>query len=108
MAKITYIEHDGKTYSVDVENGRTVMEGADENNITGIVAECGGGMACSTCHVYVDEKWVEKLNKKTEEEEGVLDMAYEPKKNSRLSCQIEVTDNIDGLVVYIPEKQIAI
>ena len=108
MPKITYIEHDGKSLTVEVEAGRSVMEGADENNITGIVAECGGGMACATCHVYVEEKWLDKINKKTEEEEGVLDLAFEPKKNSRLSCQIEVSDEIDGLVVHIPKEQVAI
>ena len=108
MTKITFITHDKKSYLVEVQNGLSVMQAADDNNITGIVAECGGGMACSTCHVYVEDKWLEKLNKKTDEEEGVLDMAFEPKKNSRLSCQIEVSDEIDGLVVHIPEKQVAI
>ncbi len=108
MTKITFITHDKKSHLVEVQNGLTVMQAADDNNITGIVAECGGGMACSTCHVYVEDKWLEKLNKKTDEEEGVLDMAFEPKKNSRLSCQIEVSDEIDGLVVHIPEKQVAI
>ena len=108
MTKITFITHDKKSHLVEVQNGLTVMQAADDNNITGIVAECGGGMACSPCHVYVEDKWLEKLNKKTDEEEGVLDMAFEPKKNSRLSCQIEVSDEIDGLVVHIPEKQVAI
>jgi 2Fe-2S ferredoxin len=108
MPKITFITHDKKSHLVEVQNGLTLMQAADDNNITGIVAECGGGMACSTCHVYVEDKWLEKLNKKTDEEEGVLDMAFEPKKNSRLSCQIEVSDEIDGLVVHIPEKQVAI
>ena len=105
MAKITYIEHDGKTYSVDVENGRTVMEGAVQNDIPGIDADCGGGMACATCHVYVAEKWFNKLPKKEDGEEDMLDMATEPKKNSRLSCQIVVTDELDGLTVNIPYKQ---
>ena len=108
MPKITFITHDKESHLVEIQNGLTLMQAADDNNSTGIVAECGGGMACSTCHVYVEDKWLEKLNKKTDEEEGVLDMAFEPKKNSRLSCQIEVSAEIDGLVVHIPEKQVAI
>ena len=82
------------------------MEGAVANNVPGIDADCGGGMACATCHVYVKDKWFDKINKKTEGEDDMLDQAYEPKKNSRLSCQIQVTDDIDGLEVYLPEKQI--
>ena len=106
MAKITYIEHDGKTYSVDVENGRTVMEGAVQNDIPGIDADCGGGMSCATCHVYVKEDWYSKLPKKEMGEDDMLDQAYEPKSNSRLSCQIMVSDDLDGLSVYMPEKQV--
>ena len=106
MAKITYIENNGKSHSVDVADGLTVMEGAVQNNIPGIDADCGGGMACATCHVYVKDEWFDKINKKTEGEDDMLDQAYEPKKNSRLSCQIQVTDDIDGLEVYLPEKQI--
>ena len=82
------------------------MEGAIQNNVPGIDADCGGSMACATCHVYVDEKWFNKLSKSEEGEQDMLDMAYEPKKNSRLSCQIEVSDNIDGLEVNLPEKQL--
>ena len=106
MAKITYIENNGKSHSVDVADGLTVMEGAVQNNIPGIDADCGGGMACATCHVYVKDEWFDKINKKNEGEDDMLDQAYEPKKNSRLSCQIQVTDDIDGLEVYLPEKQI--
>ena len=106
MAKITYIEHNGKSHTVEVAEGLTVMEGAVQNNIEGIDADCGGGMACATCHVYVKDEWFDKINKKTEGEDDMLDQAYEPKKNSRLSCQIQVTDDIDGLEVYLPEKQI--
>ena len=106
MAKITYIEHNGTNHTVDVQNGLTVMEGAVQNNIPGIDADCGGSMACATCHVYVKEDWFDKVNKKNEGEDDMLDQAYEPKKNSRLSCQIQVTDDIDGLEVYLPEKQI--
>ena len=107
MAKITYIEHNGKEHVVDVSNGLTVMEGARDNNIPGIEANCGGACACSTCHVYVDPAWVEKLPEKDDMEEDMLDFAYEPNpERSRLTCQLKVTDAIDGLVVQMPEKQI--
>ena len=105
MPKITYIEHNGKSHEIEVANGLSVMEGAVQNNISGIDADCGGSCACATCHVYVDEKWFIKLPKKDSAEEDMLDMAYEPKKFSRLSCQITVSDEIDGLVVQLPEKQ---
>ena len=106
MAKITYIEFNGNSHTVEVANGLTVMEGAVQNDIPGIDADCGGGMACATCHVYVKENWFDKINKKTEGEDDMLDQAYEPKKNSRLSCQIQISDDIEGLEVYLPEKQI--
>ena len=105
MTKIIYNTHDNKTHTIDVQNGLTVMEGAVQNDIPGIDADCGGGMACATCHVYVDEDWVQKLPQKDDGEEDMLDMAFEPKKNSRLSCQIIVSDELDGLVVNIPSKQ---
>ena len=105
MAKITYIEHNGKSHKVNVPNGLSVMEGAVQNNIPGIDADCGGSCACATCHVYVDEEWFNKLPKKEITEEDMLDMAYEPKKFSRLTCQITVTDELDGLVVKMPLKQ---
>ena len=105
MAKITYITSDDKIHEIDVQNGLTVMEGAVQNDIPGIDADCGGGMACATCHVYVQDKWFNELPKKEDGEEDMLDMAFEPKKNSRLSCQITVTDNLDGLIVNIPSKQ---
>ena len=105
MAKITYIEHNGTNHTVAVQNGLTVMEGAVQNNIPGIDADCGGSMACATCHVYVKEDWFDKINKKNEGEDDMLDQAYEPKKNSRLSCQIIVSDDLDGLIVEMPEKQ---
>ena len=105
MPKITYIEQNGKSHTVSVENGLTVMEGAVQNNIPGIDADCGGACACATCHVYVDEKWFNKLPKKENAEEDMLDMAYEPKQFSRLTCQISVTDELDGLVVKMPSKQ---
>ena len=105
MTKIIYNTHDNKTHTIDVQNGLTVMEGAVQNDIPGIDADCGGGMACATCHVYVDENWMHKLPQKDDGEEDMLDMAFEPKKNSRLSCQIIVSDELDGLVVNIPSKQ---
>ena len=105
MAKITYIEHNGTNHTVDVQNGLTVMEGAVQNSIPGIDADCGGSMACATCHVYVKEDWFDKINKKNEGEDDMLDQAYEPKKNSRLSCQIIVSDDLDGLVVDMPKQQ---
>ena len=105
MANITYIEHNGKSHTVEVKNGLSVMEGAVQNNIPGIDADCGGSMACATCHVYVKEEWFDKVNIKSEGEDDMLDQAYEPNKQSRLSCQISVTDDIDGLIVNLPEKQ---
>ena len=105
MAKITYIEHSGKPHTIQVQNGLTVMEGADQNNISGIDADCGGSMACATCHVYVKEEWFNKLLKKEDGEEDMLDMAYEPNKFSRLSCQLTVSDELEGLVVNLPVKQ---
>ena len=105
MSKITYNTHENKIHTVDVQNGLTVMEGAVQNDIPGIDADCGGGMACATCHVYVNEEWSDKLPAKEDGEEDMLDMAYEPNKFSRLSCQIVVSDDLDGLVVNIPEKQ---
>jgi 2Fe-2S ferredoxin len=106
MPKITYIEHGGKSHTIEVSNGLSVMEGAVQNNIPGIDADCGGSMACATCHVYVKEEWFNKLPKKEDGEEDMLDMAFEPKKNSRLSCQLMISDQLDGLVVNLPEKQV--
>ena len=105
MAKITYIEHTNKKHIVEVPNNMSVMEGAIQNNIPGIDADCGGSMAWATCHVYVDEKWFNKLEKKDEAEEDMLDMAYQPNKFSRLSCQLLVSDELDGLIVRMPSKQ---
>ena len=106
MAKIKYIEHNGKEHIVEVQNGLTVMEGAIQNDIPGIDADCGGSMSCATCHVYVKEDWYDKLSKKEMGEDDMLDQAYEPKANSRLSCQMMVSDELDGLSVYMPEKQV--
>ena len=105
MPKITYKDKEGNSKTIEVENGLSVMEGAIQNDITGIDADCGGGMACATCHVYVKDDWLNKLPKKEDGEEDMLDMAFEPKQNSRLSCQLVVSDDLDGLIVNIPSKQ---
>ena len=105
MPKITYIEHNGKSHVIEVPNGLSVMEGAIQNNIPGIEAECGGACACATCHVYVDEKWFGKLSEREDAEKDMLDMAIEPNKFSRLGCQITVKDDLDGMVVKMPSKQ---
>ena len=105
MPKITYIEHNGKSHTLEVPKDLSVMEGAIQNNISGIDADCGGACACATCHVYVDEKWFDKLVKKSDAEQDMLDMAFEPNKFSRLGCQITVTNDLDGMVVKMPSKQ---
>ena len=105
MPKITYIEHSGKSHTIEVPKELSVMEGAIQNNIPGIDADCGGSCACATCHVYVDENWFNKLSTKEDAEQDMLDVAYEPKKLSRLTCQITVNDDLDGLVVKMPLKQ---
>jgi ferredoxin, 2Fe-2S len=105
MAKITYIQPDGSEQVVDADNGMTVMETAKKNLIEGIEAECGGACACATCHVYVDEAWREKTGGPSEMEEDMLDFAFDVRDNSRLSCQIKVSDALDGLRVKVPEKQ---
>lgn len=105
MAHITYIGNDGTPYEVDAEDGSTVMENAIRNNVPGIVAECGGACACATCHVYVDEAWTEIVGRPEPMEEDMLDFASDVRPNSRLSCQIRVRDELDGLVVRVPERQ---
>ncbi len=107
MAKITYVEFNGTEHVVEVADGLTVMEGARDNGIPGIEADCGGACACSTCHVYVAPDWVSKLPEKDPMEEDMLDFAYEPDpERSRLTCQLKVSDALEGLVVHMPEKQI--
>ena len=103
--KLLTSQEEEESQTIEVSNGLTVMEGAVQNNIPGIDADCGGGMACATCHVYVQDEWFDKLPKKEDGEEDMLDMAFEPKKNSRLSCQLIITDELDGLTVSIPSKQ---
>ena len=105
MPKITYIENNGKSHTIEVAKDLTVMEGAVQNDIPGIDADCGGACACATCHVYVDSQWFKKLPKMDNAEEDMLDMAFEPNQFSRLTCQITVTDELDGLVVKMPSKQ---
>ena len=105
MPKIKYVEHDGKEREVDVAEGLSVMEGAVKNLVPGIDADCGGACACATCHVYVDEAWLAKLDPKSDMEETMLDFAQELKPNSRLSCQIKVTPALDGLTVRTPKSQ---
>ncbi len=105
MPKITYIEHDGTPHEVEGEVGMTVMEVARKASVPGIEAECGGACSCATCHVYVDDAWVGKTGSAAEMEEDMLDFAFDVQPNSRLSCQIKVTDELDGLIVRTPEKQ---
>jgi 2Fe-2S ferredoxin len=105
MPKITYKDNQGNSKTIEVDNGLTVMEGAIQNDIEGIDADCGGSLACATCHVYVEDKWFNKLPKLEDAEIDMIDMAHEPKKNSRLSCQIIVCDELDGLIVTTPTKQ---
>ena len=105
MAKIKYIEFGGQEHEVEVADGLTVMEGARDNNVPGIDADCGGACACSTCHVYVDAAWVDKLPEIEAMEEDMLDFASEREDNSRLSCQLKVSPELDGLIVRMPETQ---
>jgi ferredoxin, 2Fe-2S len=105
MPKIKYIEHNGKEHDVDVAVGLSVMEGAVKNLVPGIDADCGGACACATCHVYVDQAWLGKLDPKSDMEETMLDFAQELEPNSRLSCQIKVTPELDGFVVRMPKSQ---
>jgi 2Fe-2S ferredoxin len=105
MAKITYIEHDGKTHELEIAEGMSVMEGAVKNGVPGIDADCGGACACATCHVYVDDAWIAKTGSPSSMEQSMLDFANDVTDNSRLSCQIKVTKDVDGLVVRIPSSQ---
>ena len=105
MAKITFISHDGKEQVVDVAEGWSLMEGAVKNSVPGIDADCGGACACATCHVYVDPDWTAALPPKSDSEEAMLDFALVTSPNSRLSCQIKVTPELDGLIVRVPVSQ---
>jgi len=105
MTKITYVTADGETFAIEAQNGTTVMENAIRNDVPGIEAECGGACSCATCHVYVDEAWSAVVGTPEVMEEDMLDFAYEVRPTSRLSCQIRVRDELDGLVVHVPERQ---
>jgi ferredoxin, 2Fe-2S len=106
MPSVTYIEHDGSGKTLEVPVGTSVMQGAVQNSVEGIIGECGGGLACATCHCYVDAAWVDRVGAGSEAEDQMLDAAAsERKPSSRLSCQITVSDALDGLVVHLPEKQ---
>jgi len=105
MAKITYIDFKGTERVIDVANGLSVMEGAIKHNVPGVDADCGGACACATCHVYVDEAWLDKVGERSAMEESMLDFAENVESNSRLSCQIKVSDDLDGLIVRTPESQ---
>jgi 2Fe-2S ferredoxin len=106
MAKVTYVEHNGTEHTVDVEAGQSVMQGAVSNGVPGIDADCGGAAACATCHVFVDEAWTSRVGPATDEHElSMLECAVDAGPASRLSCQIAVSEPLDGLVVHLPESQ---
>lgn len=106
MAKITYVEASGNEQVLDIESGLSVMQGAINNSVRGIIAECGGSCSCATCHVYVDAAWLDKVGEKSPMEEALLEEVFEARPNSRLSCQIKVSDDLNGLVVRVPERQV--
>ena len=105
MPKITYIEHSGKEHHIEMPVGFSIMEGAIKNSIPGIDADCGGSCACATCHVFVDEKFLSKIPKAQESEHDMIDFIQDADKSSRLSCQIIITNDLDGIVVRMPKKQ---
>jgi 2Fe-2S ferredoxin len=106
MAKITYIEFSGQKHVLDVETGKSLMQAAVDNSLQGILGDCGGACSCATCHCYVEESWLDKLPAKSDTEEMLLEEVVDPKPNSRLSCQIKASDELEGLVVYLPAKQV--
>ncbi|HQF31510.1 MAG TPA: 2Fe-2S iron-sulfur cluster-binding protein [Hyphomicrobiales bacterium] len=105
MTKIIFITHDGKRHEVEAENGSTVMEAAIRNHVPGIEGECGGACACATCHVYVEPDWQDATGEPAPTEEDMLDFAFDVRPSSRLSCQIRIKDELDGLTVRVPERQ---
>ena len=105
MSKVIYITPNGERIEVEVENGYSIMEGAINNNIDGIVAECGGACACATCHSYISEEWINRLPEMDDMEDSMLDAAYDRKDTSRLTCQLEIKDDWDGLVVNVAENE---
>jgi 2Fe-2S ferredoxin len=106
MPRVIYITPAGERIEAEVDNGYSVMEGAINNNVEGIVAECGGACACATCHSYIDESWLDRLPEMEDMEDSMLDAAYERKANSRLTCQIELTDELDGLIVNVADNEV--
>ncbi len=106
MTKVTYIEFGGRERVLDLEPGLSVMQGAVQNSVPGILADCGGACSCATCHVFVDPAWVNKLAPKDETETAMLECVLDPQPNSRLSCQIKITEELDGLVIRLPERQV--
>jgi 2Fe-2S ferredoxin len=104
MSKVTYIDSDGGQHVVDLQPGFSLMEGAVRNGVPGILASCGGACACATCHIYIDEAWRSRTGARNALEEAMLEMADDVKPNSRLACQIKMTAELDGLVVYTPES----
>jgi len=105
MAKIEFIDHLGESVVVEAELGRSIMEAAVRNGITGIQADCGGACSCATCHCYVDENWYEKVGGAEGDEEGMLEFAFEVKDTSRLSCQLKMTEQLDGIKIHLPSQQ---
>jgi len=106
MAQITFIQPDGGSETIAIENGVSIMEGATAHGVAGIVAECGGCCSCSTCHCYVAPEWFDRLPPMSADESSLVEFAWEPKENSRLGCQLIVDDSLDGLVLHVPERQI--
>jgi len=106
MPKVTYISFGGEEHVLDVPTGKSVMNGAVDNNVRGIIGDCGGACSCATCHVYVDPAWIDRLGDVGPTEEVLLEEVCDPQENSRLGCQITITDELDGLVVRLPEKQV--
>lgn len=106
MATITYIEFSGEEHALDIAPGLSVMQGAVGNSVRGIIGDCGGSCSCATCHVYVDPAWLDKVGEKSASEEALLEEVCDGQSNSRLSCQIKVTEELDGLVVRLPPKQV--
>ncbi|MFZ5556496.1 MAG: 2Fe-2S iron-sulfur cluster-binding protein [Pseudomonadota bacterium] len=107
MPRITFVQPDGTRITVDVAPGKSVMEGAREHGVPGILAECGGECSCSTCHCYVDDGWTDRLPPKDDAEAGLIDFAWEPRATSRLTCQLRVTAELDGLVLHVPAQQLS-
>lgn len=106
MATVTYIEFGGATHQLDLMEGLSVMQGAVDNGVRGIIGDCGGACSCATCHVYVDAAWIDKVGDKGDMEAMILEEVCDPQPNSRLSCQIRITEALDGLVIRVPEKQV--